>query len=372
MFSTCAFPKAGSSLSSTHVDDPSGSNFCRAKGRHSVITAPGLHFSDIIVHVLRNRRSDQGSIWVEDQSTGHELQMVSLDVCRAYRETSVVRLNVTWLTPTTTWKRPMNRRRRIEKGPASTDGSDGSGNSCARVVLSRVPAMQVKELAWERSARYLRFFSRSVLSRHVETLCFTGLFNDDLSRVMWPAGIKCLVLGECYNQPLADIEFPPNIEDMVFGHDFDQRLDGIIWPTGLKRLRFGNNFNQPLESVSSWPETLTSVTFGNAFNQDIVRVAWPAGLKELEFSESFDHTLVGVTWPCALEDLRIQGQFNQPLSGISWSSSAGLHTIILNARFNHPIDEVRALAPQLVHGVDDGVPVRFADKTVRPVALLWA
>lgn len=104
-----------------------------------------------------------------------------------------------------------------------------------------------------------------------------NVFNQPISRVVWPKTLEKLSWGWKFNQLLVGARFPPKVKVLVLAY-FNQTIEVVKSPVGLEYLDFGKEFNQPIERVE-WPDGLKSIQFDDHFNQPVEKVAWPIGLE---------------------------------------------------------------------------------------------
>ena len=253
----------------------------------------------------------------------------------------------------------------------TTEGRRPPGEEeTGEVVDSRVPRIRgVRGVTWELPAAMLGSASRESFA-NLGSLRFGDDFNESLDGVVWPRGLRRLVLGEgfdqpvdgvrwppsltevtfsvSFNQPISAVAWPPSLQQLTFGLLFDQPIDRVALPPSLRRLIFEGSFNQPIQGVS-WPPRLEELTFKfcrsrsrcvvSAFNQPLQGVEWPESLKELTFGRCFNQPVEGVRWPRALMRLRFGGKFNQPIQGVAWPPS--LQEVAFSASFCQPVAGIR-------------------------------
>ena len=153
-----------------------------------------------------------------------ELQLVSLELCRACRSVPILHVRVEAGTPRTLW---------------STDGSRGGIRVARSVSLRR--------------------------------LSFGYGFDQPMAGVVWPASLQRLSFGYGFDQPIAGIVWPASLQRLSFGYGFKQPIAGVVWPASLQRLSFGYGFDQPIAGVV-WPASLHQLSLGVRFNQSIAGV----------------------------------------------------------------------------------------------------
>lgn len=289
-----------------------------------------------------------------------ELQLSSLEFCRACRNVPTLHVRVGIESPTTLWatqeKEPLQR----PSSPSFPGNAIGSSNTTDTegVISTRVPVVHAASLTWALGARELSESGRMdqwncldelrlergvswaelgsvVLPRRLKRLACevegtpiraTSLpeslqdlslghcFNQPISGVSWPASLLRLSFGTSFNQPLDGVVWPSSLQDLSFGFDFNQAITGVEWPTSLKHLSFSRRFNKPVEVAGvTWPASLRTLSFGFAFDQPIAGVLWPASLQKLSFGSRFDQPVTGVVWPSSLQQLTFGHSFDQPI-----------------------------------------------------------
>ncbi|CBJ27701.1 expressed unknown protein [Ectocarpus siliculosus] len=119
-----------------------------------------------------------------------ELQLGSLDICRACRSTPTLHVRVTGGTPTSLWS------------PPTVQALPNTQSSKVRVV-SRVPVVRALRLTWAFSMETLvqraaiELWSRSERLEMVGPLCAASLGS-----VVWPLGLTQLVLDTDFHIPM--------------------------------------------------------------------------------------------------------------------------------------------------------------------------
>ena len=265
-----------------------------------------------------------------------ELQLASLELCRACRSVSTLHVLVNKDTPRRLWD-PL----RAPDVP----------------VPSRVPLVRPIGLTWtlrtdgvqliSSTPKFMSFdddFNEPIQGvewpASLQRLSFGDRFNRPIVGVVWPASLQQLSFGRrlssggCFNQPVMGVAWPANLQQLSFGTSFDGPIAGISWPTTLRQLSFGYMFNQPILGVV-WPPSLRRLSFGGRFNQPILGVAWPPSLQRLVFGGRFDQPILGVGWPSSLRQVSFGQSFNQPILGVGWPSS--LRQVCFGQSFNQPI-----------------------------------
>jgi len=210
-----------------------------------------------------------------------ELQLASLEFCRACRNVSTLLVHVDAATPRSLW--------------APDAGHSAQQESPTSNVLSRVPSVRALGVSWSRcSVDHLQQMSTP------KFLSFGQSFSEPITEVGLPASLLQLSFGECFNQPVLGVAWPPCLVQLSFGVKFNQPIVGVVWPDSLQQLSFRDDFNQPLVGVV-WPSSLQKLSFGTCFNEPIVGVVWPASLQQLSLGMKFNQPILGVVWPSSLQ-----------------------------------------------------------------------
>ena len=276
-----------------------------------------------------------------------ELQLVSLEFCRACRSVPTLHVPVKDSTPRSLWP------------PQSQIGASNA------IISSRVPAVRAIHLTGE--LPMLLRLQRAEIERWIccEYLHLQGsVCAASLLSVVWPRGLKHLVLESGLEACVETISWPPSLRSLACGGNFNQSLTGMMWPVALQQLWLGHYFNQPIAGVD-WPASLRRINFGKRFNQPITTVVWPSSLQQVTFgkvddgdddtslppfpeqenlelwfqepitavwpdlleeiqivgSNKFNQSIAGVVWPAALQRLAFREDFNQPITGVVWPKS---------------------------------------------------
>ena len=215
-----------------------------------------------------------------------ELQLVSLEFCRACRTVPTLRVRVQAGTPVSLWFIFKPQHSLV---PTST----------------RVPLVRALALRWALPMDQLRQKAAVELWDWLEDLVLTGTLRTGcLEAVVWPRSLKRLELETALETPVQTVSWPASLQRLSFGKNFNQSIAGVVWPASLLQLSFGHEFNQPITGVV-WPASLEKLSFGKFFNQPITGVVWPSSLLELSFGDKFmgsDFTqrVHGVEWPVSL------------------------------------------------------------------------
>lgn len=317
----------------------------------------GELFLDTVGFVIDNMRDSRRDTLIrtskEWKTTANRLQLVSLEACRAWRDTTYVNLNVTDATPPWLWKRDAastevcSSSRRISSSNPEID-DDSSGVVCGAGVgydvvmpactrrrlasTSRVPKLRVTRMTWERSSPDL---SVAIFPRHLRQLIFHWAFNQPIDGVLLPEGLEELEFRGVFDKPLP-ATLPQTIKKISFGLKFNQPVHGVRWPSSLRQLAFGHYFDQSLDMKGALPASLKIVHFGQNFRKSLSRVQWPDNLEEISLSSSFSEPLREVSLPQGLRRLTLAGNHVGQLDAVKWPPS--ITTIHLGGEFNQPID----------------------------------
>lgn len=298
------------------------------------------------------------------------LSVASLRTCEECRGATAFHVRIGNNTPCSLWATGCSASI-SNVSPASPFGvcatpACGAGTRVLMPLRTRVPAVMIAKISWEKSSTDELMLSRDnnvlfpALSSATE-IAFGEAFNWSVTNVAWPGGLQRLTFGSSFNMPLLQVSWPPGLQDITFGKLFNHSVDGVAWPCGLERLTFGHGFNQSCaatawparlrevtfgceynRAVSSvtWPDLLQRLSFGRNFNQPINRdVHWPSSLRVLTLGWHFNQCLRGCVLPQTLEILILMGVYNRSLDGIHLPP--GLKKLVLGGHFNQPLDSVR-------------------------------
>ncbi|CAN0017014.1 unnamed protein product [Scytosiphon promiscuus] len=256
-----------------------------------------------------------------------ELQLASLQLCKACRIAHTVHLRVDGDIPTT-----------LLGGLDAHDGKPGGG------VSSRISRPQARRVTWKLQSGDLLTEAIDVWVA-VEELYFGTGFTGRLAVKAWPSRLRRIEFDErsSFNQPIVEVAWPASLQQLIFGRSFNQTLLGVKWPPSLLELTFLDEFDQSIEGVK-WPPSLQQLTFGHQFNQPIRRVKWPPSLQQLTFGADFDQPVNAVKWPPALEEIVFGMSFNQPLQGSKWRS---LRRLTLKGEFCKVLKKLGTTMPAL-------------------------
>ena len=122
-----------------------------------------------------------------------------------------------------------------------------------------------------------------------------------------PDGLEELRLRRNFNLSIENIRLPVGLKRLMitFQSKFDQGLTGVMWPPGLKELDLRGSFNQPMERIPV-PETLRELSLGQAFTYSLQGVAVPDGLERLPFCMNYPSShIFAMDWPRCLRRLHV-------------------------------------------------------------------
>lgn len=232
-----------------------------------------------------------------------ELQLTSLEFCRACRSVPTLHVRVRRYTPRIVWAR---REAEAQQKPWQQTALDSTINSASaaapgQVARSRVPAVRAACLTWTLGGKALADSGGLEPWGDLKYLRLSASTSwSDLESMEWPRKLQGLVLDIRLAMPERAISWPANLQELTFGHRFNRPLNKIMWPASLRRLSFKPYFNSSVAEVL-WPPILQRLSFGNQFNQAIVEVVWPASLQELSFGAAFNQPTTEVVWPPSLQ-----------------------------------------------------------------------
>ena len=166
-----------------------------------------------------------------------ELQVVSLELCRACRRVPTVHVRVNDFTPRTL--RPPSKPRRGEPG------------TCSSKVrrTSRVPAVRPLRVTLADLEEFGMMKSAEKWAGPIENMSFDDTFDKGIGGVVWPTSVRTLSLGEGFNQLVNSVVWPASLLVLSFGGMFNQPVNGVVWPVSLRALFFGEEFAQPIAGV---------------------------------------------------------------------------------------------------------------------------
>ncbi|CAN0464092.1 unnamed protein product, partial [Ectocarpus sp. 12 AP-2014] len=171
-----------------------------------------------------------------------ELQLASLDICRACRSISTLHVRVEDETPRSVWC-----PHEVQTGP-------DKGSSKIRLA-NRVPVVRALQLTWALPMEDLLRTAAIELWTSSECLELLGsLCAASLRSVIWPRGLTQLLLRASIGIPIHDVSWPMRLQRLELGN-FNQSIAGVVWPSSVQQLSLGSDFNQPLFGVV-WPASL--------------------------------------------------------------------------------------------------------------------
>lgn len=271
--------------------------------------------------------------------TAKQLQIVSLDICAAWRRRSKSHVFVSTSTPRRLWLRHEHERF-MKRNSASrvpvwhgraitwetTSEPISEGSELFKVKPARDPE---RGCGWGCLRR--RVVDQEWWPESLRELTFGRWFNDTVDNIIWPECLEQITFGENFNQPMNSVVWPGALEQLTFGQKFNWPVDKIRWPDSLQELTFGKNFNRPLDSVM-WPVSLLHITFGNYYNQPVEDVKWPVALKQVAFGERFNQPIERAEWPRSMDRVTVGKGFRQNVGkvkrrgisvyqvGVGWSN----------------------------------------------------
>lgn len=166
--------------------------------------------------------------WIESTL---ELQLASLEFCRACRSLPTLHVRVYDASPRSLWF-PEQTLTRSEMG------------SSKRGVSTRVPVVRTLRLTWGLSMEALQQSATMETWIWLEVLELRGSSSaGNLETLIWPPGLKRLVLDTFFWTPLDSVSWPASLKHLSFGGNFNQRIAGVVWPSALEQLSFGKNIS---------------------------------------------------------------------------------------------------------------------------------
>lgn len=178
-----------------------------------------------------------------------ELQLASLEICRACRSVPSLSVRVEPRTPVSLWHR------------ASIHTGINARISKESRLSSRVPVVRALRLVWTLPAQVLEQSAAIELWQWSSILHLRGsVFARSVELLTWPRALKELVVDADEEVASKAVPLPPSLERLRFGDTFNQPVAGIIWPPFLKLLSFGCCFDQPIHGVV-WPASLQQLSF---------------------------------------------------------------------------------------------------------------
>lgn len=146
-----------------------------------------------------------------------ELQLASLEFCRACRGTRVLAVRVNDRTSRSLWFSPTSETRRTTRRAKKLCFS------------TRVPGVRARCLEWALPMDDLVRSTKVELWRWSEVLLLRGLVSArSLKSVTWPAALRKLVLGVDLEVYVWAAPWPRTLEHLVFGNHFNKPIDGVV------------------------------------------------------------------------------------------------------------------------------------------------
>ena len=277
----------------------------------------------------------------------HQLQLASVDLCNACRQSVPVHLTLTDGMPPSldamffhSHHPPSTPLDNCAPGSGRDNGRNGIGSckgllSCcpSSARASRLASYQrVESIDWAA----LDACVRDIVSwpRRVQRLSFVEEFNQDLAGVLWPEGLLELTFREGFNMPIEGVEFPNGLVKLSLGSDFDQPVENVAFPPGLTFLSLGAAFNHPIEGTQ-WPNSLCEIIWGDCFDQPIEGSRWPSSLRAIRLGDDFNFPVKRSVFPKQLESLQMGDTFNQAVEGVKFPPL--IESLTFGYRFNHPV-----------------------------------
>ncbi|CAM9338480.1 unnamed protein product [Scytosiphon promiscuus] len=212
-----------------------------------------------------------------------ELQLASLDFCRACRSFPILHVRVHYGTPRTLWgprqntpqQNPWQRTLPLRSKVISASATDEN-----RVIRSRVPSV-VMAVCWKWTRWGEDLVSEDGLDQrdglqHLH-LCYNrswpGRPWSGLRSMDWPPTLRGLMLNVSLAEPNLFTSWPPNLQELSLGPLFNQPLSRIVWPASLRRLSLEtcSYFHSSVAGLVL-PVSLQQLVFGDDFNQPVAEV----------------------------------------------------------------------------------------------------
>ena len=156
-----------------------------------------------------------------------ELQLVSLDFCRACRTVPTLHVHVDESTP-----RSLRFPRRSETPP-------NTRRSKVR-ISNRVPVVRALSLTWALPLEVLHESAAVELWTWLELLRLRrgpSSWGSLGSSVVWSQKrLKHLVLEIDANETVAGVVWPASVQQVSFGARFNRPITGMVWPAAMKKL----------------------------------------------------------------------------------------------------------------------------------------
>lgn len=225
-----------------------------------------------------------------------ELQLTSLEFCRACRSVPIFHVIVDNKTPRRLWDplvaMPHTKPRR--QTPLTPRISGTRAVHGARVIRSRVPVARAACLTWTLVERVLVESGAMLRWGNMESLKLSADVSwSELGSMGWPRTLKRLVLDVSVDVPAQAIVWPANLQELSIGRHFNQPVTSVVWPASLQRLSFGRGLNRSVAGVAL-PPALQRLSFGKHFNQSVAGVVWPASPQQLSFGDRFNQPIAGI------------------------------------------------------------------------------
>lgn len=291
-----------------------------------------------------------------------QLQLASLEFCKACRSVPTSHVRVDDKAPRTMWAArdyETQQHSRWQTPRRPTADSD-CATDAKQVIPSRVPPVRAVSLLWTLGEKLWVESGATERWGGLELLRLSGGGCwSEVESLRWPQSLKALMLDIMLEKPARAISWPASLEQLSFGWYFNQPVTTIVWPDSLQGLAFEPGLNQPMSDVC-WPASLKELSFGHAldqpfagnvwgppeqwqsveclFDRPIADVVWPAGLQQLRFGYSFNQPITDVVWPTDLRRLSFGFSLNQPIDEVVWSVS--LRQLSFGDSFNQPITGV--------------------------------
>ncbi|CAM9479145.1 unnamed protein product [Pylaiella littoralis] len=181
-------------------DGDSGVPTCTTTTTTTAIATTGKsQCFDAFVVALRLARKTGDNRWY---ASTLELQLASVEFCRACRNVPVLNVRVEGKTPRYLWDPSKSKSK-----PTAEKSKDPTS--------SRVPLVRAIGLTW--------------------TLPTNALFKSfqEESQLVCVEKIK---FDDEFDQPIAGVVWPASLRQISFGQQFNQSICGVVWPTSLQQL----------------------------------------------------------------------------------------------------------------------------------------
>lgn len=234
-----------------------------------------------------------------------ELQLASLEFCRACRSVPLLHVRVHSGTPHTLRApgKDASQRHPWQHTSLSLNASSASAAKVASIESSRVPAVRAACLTWSVGENELACVGGLEQWGELQYLQLSGNnFWSELELMEWPHTLKALTLDIGLAVPERVMSWPVNLQELSLGRRFNQPLSRIVWPASLQQLSSETSFDPSIAGVV-WPPSLRQMKFGEQFDQTIAGIVWPVSLQQLSVGDIFDQPIAGVVWPTSLQEL---------------------------------------------------------------------